>query len=359
MNNNTNLSKLMEQILASKSEVVKLGVDVHARDLVVSVQLDGSRPQRGRRMSREQLTGLVRRLKEAGLMVYVLQEAGPCGYVLHRQLESLGAASYVMAPEVLGDARRQKTDNLDCQALADRLDRFVRGHPRAFSAVYVPTLDEEQRRAVSRLRNQLQKDRLRWEARGRSQLLSQGHHVTVRGWWRQTHWKALCARLPHWLIQQLERMRAAILMLDEQERQCRAQLEADVPKGVGALTWVQLQREICTWTRFTNRRQVGSASGLCPGVHQSGGTCRHGSINRHGNPRVRHLLIELVWRLVRWQPDYPPVRRLVAGVVRGAARRKLAVAAARRLAIDLWRLATGRTTPEKLKLIVPAVPAHP
>jgi hypothetical protein len=61
----------------------------------------------------------------------------------------------------------------------------------------------------------------------------------------------------------------------------------------------------------------------------------------------------LVWRLVRWQPDYPPVRGLVAGIARGAARRKCAVAAARRLAVDLWRLATKQTTLEKLRLMVP------
>jgi hypothetical protein len=66
------------------------------------------------------------------------------------------------------------------------------------------------------------------------------------------------------------------------------------------------------------------------------------------------LLIELVWRLVRWQPGYPPIRRLVEGLAQGAARRKLAVAAARRLAIDLWRLATGQTTAEQLRLLVPA-----
>ena len=115
-----------------------------------------------------------------------------------------------------------------------------------------------------------------------------------------------------------------------------------------------LAREICDWGRFKNRRQVASYTGLCPGGYQSGGTKRDGHINRHGNPRVRHLLIELVWRLVRWQPDYPPIQKLVAGVAKGAARRKLAVAAARRLAVDLWRLATKQTTPEKLHLTVPA-----
>jgi hypothetical protein len=44
------------------------------------------------------------------------------------------------------------------------------------------------------------------------------------------------------------------------------------------------------------------------------------------------------------------VKALVAGIARGAARRKCAVAAARKLAVDLWRLATHQTTPEKLHL---------
>jgi transposase len=222
--------------------------------------------------------------------------------------------------------------------------------------VRAPKLEEEQRRAQGRLRDQLKQSRQQWEARGRSLLLAQGHHITG-GWWRAAAWQTLSPTLAAWLVEELEIMRKILLLLDAEEKARRAQLEADapadLPKAVGALTWVLLGREICDWTRFKNRRQVASYTGLCPGVYQTGGTCRHGSINRHGNPRVRHLLIEMVWRLQRWQPDYPPVRHLVAGVVRGAARRKLAVAAARRLAIDLWRLATGQTTAEKLKLIVP------
>lgn len=188
-------------------------------------------------------------------------------------------------------------------------------------------------------------------------MLFYGYHVSGK-WWSQWRWAELEKTLTPWLLEQLGIMRAAILQLDEQEKTMRKKLEAEapkqLPKAIGALTWVLLLREICDWGRFKNRRQAASFSGLCPGVHQSGGRKRDGSINRYGNPRVRALLIELVWRLARWQPDYPPVRALVAGVARGAARRKCAVAAARRLAIDLWRLATGRTTPEKLKLIVPA-----
>ncbi len=193
-------------------------------------------------------------------------------------------------------------------------------------------------------------------SRGRSLLLAQGHHVRGQ-WWRPSCWEALRPGLPAWLAAQLETLRTIILSLDTEEQAARTRLEAaapkTLPKAIGALTWALLTREICDWHRFQNRRQVGSYTGLCPGGYQSGTTQRDGHINRHGNPRVRHLLIELVWRLVRWQPDYPSVRQLVAGVARGAARRKLAVAAARRLAIDLWRLATGQTTPEQLHLIVP------
>jgi transposase len=105
--------------------------------------------------------------------------------------------------------------------------------------------------------------------------------------------------------------------------------------------------------RFSNRRQVGSMTGLCPGIHQSDGRGKEGSINRCGIGIVRWTLVEMVWRLMIWQPQYPPVRRLATGLVKSKrARKRLVVQAARRLAIDLGRLSTGQTTPENLGLIM-------
>lgn len=354
--NKTNVEKLLKRLLEAKAEAVKLGMDVHARDVVVCVQVDGSRPQRPQRMGADEVVMLVRRLVESGLRVYCCYEAGPCGYVLHRRLTAVGATNYVVAPQVLTDARKQKTDGLDATALADQLDRYVRGNAKAFTVVRVPSEEEEQLRAQGRLRDQLKSDRNRWAAQGRSLLLAQGHHV--RGeWWTKRRWEALQPTLPEWLVTELETMRVVLLAVDEQEKARRKQLEAtapkDLPKAFGALTWVLLAREVCRWDRFKNRGQVSSYTGLCPGVQQSGGRRRDGCINRYGNPRVRALLIELVWRLARWQPDYKPVRVLRERLVTGAARRKCAVAAARKLAVDLWRLATNQTTPEKLGLIVP------
>lgn len=352
----TNIRKLNDRILASKCETVKIGADVHARDIVACVQLDGALPERPVKLTAEQLIGLVAGLIKAGRTVHVCQEAGPCGYVLHRRLLAAGAKSLVVVPTALADGRQQKTDGLDATALVDKLDRYLRGNTKAFTTITVPNPQQEQDRAASRLRNQLQRGRQQWETRGRGLLLAQGHHVRGQ-WWRPARWEALRPELPAWLATQLEVLRTIITGLDTEEKAARERLEAAapkaLPKAVGALTWVQLAREICDWRRFKNRRQVASYTGLCPGCHQSGGTQRDGHINRHGNPLVRHLLVELVWRLVRFQPAYPPVARLVEGTARGAARRKLAVAAARCLAIDLWRLATNQTTPEKLHLIVP------
>lgn len=73
--------------------------------------------------------------------------------------------------------------------------------------------------------------------------------------------------------------------------------------------------------------------------------------------RVRAALVEAAWRLVRFQPDYPPVRkwrRILAksALATGAARKKAIVAVARQLAIDLWRIRTARCSAEQLGLSI-------
>ena len=83
---------------------------------------------------------------------------------------------------------------------------------------------------------------------------------------------------------------------------------------------------------FKNRRQVASYTGLCPSEYSSGERRRQGAITKHGNPRIRHHLVEAVWRLEFWQPDYPPIKKLLAA--KGPrTRKRAAVAVARRLAI--------------------------
>src|SRR5512140_389287 len=116
-------------------------------------------------------------------------------------------------------------------------------------------------------------------------------------------------------------------------------------KGIGHLSSELLDREIWDWKRFGNRRQVASYTGLCPGEDSSGDTQMSLSIDKHGNPRVRAVLVEIAWLLPRYQPTYKPLQRwkwLFDPDARASAamRKKAAVALARRLAVDLWRIRT-------------------
>ena len=74
-------------------------------------------------------------------------------------------------------------------------------------------------------------------------------------------------------------------------------------------------------------------------------------MTKHGNPRLRAALVELAWRLVRFQPNYKPVVKWRQILATGAARKKAIVAVARQLAVDLWRIKTGRLSAEELGLI--------
>lgn len=343
--------------------MIKVGLDVHARKVAVCVQVDGQTPKPAQLVVTEQVVGWLKRLQgeHAGARVVSCYEAGPLGYHLHRALVAAGIENLVVVPQRLDvDGRAQKTDRLDARALAERLDRYQRGNQQALAVVRVPTEQQEQDRAVIRQREQLVRTRRQHEARGRSLLLTQG--IQVSGpWWRPARWAELAEQLPAWLRTRVQIWQTLAVQTEALIGQLQQAIEAAAPKplprGVGALTWMTLSREVLDWSRFSNRRQVASYTGLCPGIRQSGARTRHGSINRHGNPAVRRALIELTWRMLLWQPQYPPLRHLRASPPGSRHRRRAVVAAARRLAIDLWRLATHQTTAAALGLSAAPAPA--
>lgn len=249
-----------------------------------------------------------------------------------------------------------KTDRTDALARVQRLDRYVRGNRQAFAVVRVPTPEEEAARWVSRQREPLRRERQRLEAQGRSLLLSQGQRVAGR-WWLATAWEPLASTLPPARREVLEVTARLTRAVHEQVELLTAKLEAAAaasrPRAVGALTSELLRREVCDWNRFTNRRQVASDTGMCPSVYASGQRMVMGRITKHGNARVRWALIEMAWRLVRDQPHDPPVAkwrgRLQDRRVPRGQKKRLIVAIARHLAIDLWRLATGRCDAARLQ----------
>lgn len=333
---------------------VKFGLDVHAAQITVCRQTDGLLPQPPQRRSWEECLEWIEAHVKAGAIVHTCYEAGPCGYGLHRRLTALGVKNLVVAPQKWDSKqRRVKTDKRDARELCDRLDRYVRGNETVFSTVQVPTPEQERRRALTRQRSTLVKERQRCVVRGHGLMLTQGVQAP-EGWWQPKDWPALAAELPEWLRAQVGCWREQARNYDAQVAELTPAIESQVaglssPLGLGVLTAALIEAEIVTWTRFKNRRQPGSFCGLCPSEESSGTKRRQGAVSKAGNPRLRHVLVEAAWRIAQWQPDYPPLRHLRSAQGKRA-RKRMIVAVARRLLVDLWRLRTGRCTAEQLGL---------
>jgi transposase len=352
-------NKQVQARVRSQSKArVKLGLDMHYRQVTVAMQEEDGAIKALGKMSHDGFSNWVEQKLQAGFELYSCYEAGASGYWLHRDLEGLGVKNLVVAPKAMGQDRRQKTDRRDSAELVDALDRYLRGNGKALNPVAIPSVEVEEKRALIRYHRQIMADRNRCEARGKGLLCAQG--IEVRGkWWQSQSWQELKThpRLKSWMQAQLEGWRKKRLALETEQQSLRRQIEALapalLPKGVGAYSAVALEYELKGLARFQRARALSSYTGLCPGIHSSDGRGREGSINRCGNAAVRWNLVEMVWRLLKWQPQYEPVRQLARGLLKSKrARKRLAVKAARQLAIDLWRLHTGRATAQELGLIM-------
>jgi len=337
---------------------LKLAVDVHLLQHVVAMQYDGSSPKPPQRFTPKNFLAWVEKQIAQGWQVVSCYEAGPFGYVLHRQLAALGATNYVIRPRNWDDQhKRVKTDRTDALAMLLALDRFLAGQARALALVRVPTEAEERRRSESRLRQSLQRDLKMIAQQGRGLALQYGYRL--KGPWHgPRRWPALPA--PAWLIQLLTPLHQVAVLLvqlvQEQTRKLEAASTTPKPKGLGGLSEQILAREVGDWRRFRNRQQVSSYTGLCPSENSSGDRRQQGAVAKCGNPRLRWALCETAWRLVRWQPDYRLCKkwrpRILDAHTSAGRRKQYLVALARGFAVDWWRLQTGQTTPQKLGLIM-------
>jgi transposase len=339
---------------------IKLGIDVHQDFYVVVEQVGGSNPKPPQRFAKEAFLHWAARLKQkSSAELYAVYEACGFGFSLQRELAVLGIDCYVVCPQKLDECnKRVKTDGLDAKALCLKLDRFVQGNRDALAVVRVPTEEEERSRAIHRQREQLVVARKRLEAQGRSLLVNHGLEP-VQNWWKPRTFAALA--VPQWMRELLLNNQPLLLALQEKIALLTLQLQSaaapNQPRGLGKMTSVIIDREIGDWRRFNNRRQIASYTGLCPGEYSSGNTRLQSCVTKHGNPRLRAALVELAWRLVRFQPNYKPVvkwRQILAkgALATGAARKKAIVAVARQLAVDLWRIKTDRLTAEQLGLTI-------
>ena len=250
---------------------------------------------------------LLRRLQGKGSRLVFAYEAGPCGYVLHRYLTSKGLECLVVAPSLIprksGD--RVKTDRRDALQLA----RLLRSGD--LTSVYVPTIEDEAIRDLSRAREDAVIDLKAARQRLKSFLLRLGLHYVGRADWNDAHRRYLSRVVCPTPAQQIvfqEYLRA----IDEHaERLNRIEqhLVEFLPgwrlgpvvqalqalRGVQQTTALTAVAELGDLTRFDSPRQLAAFIGLTPSEHSSGEGRRQGGITKSGNAHARRALVEGAW----------------------------------------------------------------
>jgi len=336
------------------SHVFKLGLDVDLNNIVTAIQCEHGEIKPARKFSRGQLILWVKEHVAAGHRVHAVYECCGFGYTLHEELISAGAQSLITTPLRLSVERRRKNDRLDARELCVRLSRFLDGHRDELRPIRIPSRAERQRRELGRQREFWKRELRRLENHGRALRIEHEHQTLPGGWAGPRKWKQLGGQCSEFVRGQLEPVVQQIRECKQQMDRLSEQIEARVaqekiPHGLGALTVSLLDGEVCDWNRFKHRKAVGSYTGCCPSEHSSGGVQRFGAIDRHGNKQMRVLLVEAVWRLLRWQPGWHARQKYLEKLKHGASlKKKMAVALARQLAIDIWRWRTNRATAAEL-----------
>jgi transposase len=357
-----------------------VAMDVHKENIVV-VGLPEEGPHA---VIREEFGGgdvsrVVKRFKPLSrtYQVETCYEAGPSGYGLARALSKAGIPCRVVAPTLIPrrPGNRVKTDARDARELALAL------RAGQLEFVRIPTLEEEEVRALVRCREDIAKQVRVFKMTISHWLLCRDHRVpSGMKRWSPTYWKWVRA-LPLSPMDRrtLDHYLDVLSLLEDHRRQVEEQireLATEEPfrdrvkrlcvlRGFSPLAAMRLIAEVMVFERFGSAPSFMKFTGLIPSEHSSGDRIRRGKITKAGNSHIRHVLVEAVQRahlsvrpgiaiLRRWQEVSGPLRQIAGDCLkrlhhkfwsltrRGVSAGKTRVAMARELAGFVWALMTYR-----------------
>ncbi len=303
-------------------------------------------------------------------------EAGLDGFWIARALREHGIEIYVMHPASVAverRGRRAKTDRIDVDILLRALLGWLRGEPRHCTMAPIPSEAEEDMREPGRRREALTVARLKIENQMRS-LLARFGVADFRPRLKKApeHLEKLRTfdgrPLPPNTRAGLERLMAQHRLLSGQLREIETAREqvvavADPDRiermiqllvrlvGVGVETATTLVHEVFS-RRFRDRKALAGFVGMTGTPYDSGGSRREQGLSKNGNPRVRRILTQLMWRWLMFQPQSALAQWFVArtGGAKGRMKKIMAVALGRKLLVALWRTVETGVIPEGARL---------
>ncbi len=312
--------------------------------------------------------------------IAVAFEAGRDGFWLARWLRTHDIEAHVIHSSSIAvsrEHRRAKTDRLDTALLKRAFLGWLRGEPDHCSMAAIPTIEAEDVKRPSRERESLVGERTRIGNRMKSTFARLG----IRGF-KPTLRKASQrleglrtpegTPLPTNTLAELRRDMARLRFINDQIREIEAgRLErlaqcADEGAhpmvrllarviGVGIETADMLVQEVLS-RQLRDRRAVARYGGLTGSPDESGARRREKGLARAGNARVRRGMIQLAWRFLMFQKDSALAQwyRARTADARGATRKTMIIALARKLLVALWQLVTTGEVPHGV-ILRPAV----
>ena len=276
-------------------------------------------------------------------------EAGPHSGWIWRLLSSLGQEVWVANARKLRliYENQRKSDRVDAMDLA----RIARMDPLLLSPIEHRSEEAQADLGVLQARESLVRCRSRLISFCRSQVKTFGFrlpacstasfHHKVQG---ELPWQCQSALDP--IIDELGNLTEKIRVYDRQvDRLCNEKYPQTARlreiRGVGSITALAYVLVIDDPLRFARSRDVGADLGMCPGQRQSGNRDQQLRITKEGNRYVRSLLVQCAhYILGHFGEDCDLRRKGEALISRGGsgARKKAAVAIARKLAVLMHRL---------------------
>ena len=299
--------------------------------------------------------------RHRGSKVWVSYEASGCGFRLADILDAGGVAVSVLAPSHLPVSQKKRSFKTDKRDVI-RILEVLRGHVLAgndLPAVWIPSPELRDDREMVRRRLDLRergaevKNKIhgllrRYGIKRPSSLKSLWTHKYVE-WLRgiaaeleygaATVLVSLLRELDFYLSES-EVLEAELLKLAESARYAKPARALTRIKGVGVLTAMVFLTELGDMDRFGNRRQVSSYFGLVPRSYESGEQDDHkGHISRMGPARVRKVLNQAAWSLVRWDEAWGEWFKVRTAGSNKDRRKKMITAVMRKLGVYMWHTA--------------------
>jgi transposase len=320
-------------------KMVHMGIDVHKKTYCCVSVCEGEVVKRDTMPSNPE--GLLAYIHKffPGATIQTAYEAGFSGFHLHRYLVANGINNIVVhAASIEISARdRVKTDKRDALKIAVQLSTH------RLKGIFVPSLERESKRNVSRLRKNFWQLRQRVGGQLKSLLFTQGlikgnddtkicqKWITEKlseiekGNYPKYFFYSVKRYAKEWedLTEKIKEILGELKIQAEGERSIQTIYES-VP-GIGLIHARELANELGDMRQFRNEKKLFSYTGLTPSEYSSGEHVCQGHISRQGRPVLRKILVEASWVAINKDPSLREVynrlshrggKRAIVGVAR-------------------------------------------